>query len=93
MEINADFFWPKKKVSIDQKITIMNTDVISGKNKSLNGISLILSKKRKRGGNDAKIKWWKTESFIWIILPFDISFKSLPINTCKQQPKKLPILE
>ena len=47
---------PKKKVSIDQKITIMNTDVISGKNKSLNGISLILSKKIKRGGNDAKIK-------------------------------------
>jgi|TARA_B110001454_G_scaffold217788_1_gene243974 hypothetical protein len=42
----------------------MNTDVISGKNKSLNGISLILSKKIKRGGNDAKIKWWKTESFI-----------------------------
>ena len=24
---------------------------------------------------------------------FDISFKSLPINTYKQQPKKLPILE
>ena len=56
--------WKLMLISFDQKITIMNTDVISGKNKSLNGISLILSKKIKRGGNDAKIKWWKTESFI-----------------------------
>ena len=55
VEINADFFWPKKKVSVNQRIAIMNTDVISGKNKSLNGISLTLSKKIKRAGNDAKI--------------------------------------
>ena len=64
VEINADFFWPKKKVSVNQKIAIIDTDVISGKNKSLNGISLILSKKIKRVGKDAKIRWWKTESFI-----------------------------
>ena len=55
-QIKADFFRSKNRIRINQKIVMISIDEKSGKNKSRNGISLILSVKMKRTGKVAKKK-------------------------------------
>ena len=55
-QIKADFFRSKNRIRINQKIVMISTDEKSGKNKSRNGTSFILSVKMKRTGKVAKKK-------------------------------------